>query len=141
MEHLKFEVSQSRFPQEWLSAYHTQFRAWKDNQEIPPVGTPILTWPVATPAQQKSILSANIRTVEDLAQANAQAISAIGIGGVALVSKAKQWLEQASNSGKLTEKFNVLESEIASLKVRNESLENQNKALASKILTLEGGKK
>lgn len=128
--YLKEQVEADRFPRTWYDAYVSIYKDWKEGREIPLNGTPILGWQAIPTQQQDLIISANIRTVEDLANANDTAIYAIGMGGRALVEKAKAWLETANNTGKVAE-------ELQSLRVKCESLETQNKNLQAKITELE----
>lgn len=90
------------------------YQAWKNNQEIPLEGTDIRNWPGVTPAQVKTCHGANIRTLEDLASANDEAVRLLGMGGRALVQKAKAYLESADQ--------NKSSEQIAALTVRVEEL-------------------
>lgn len=130
LEYLKDQVGADRFPRTWYDAYVSIYKDWKEGREIPLNGTPILGWQAVSTQQQDLIIAANIRTVEDLANANDTAIHAIGMGGRALVEKAKTWLETANDTGKVA-------AELQSLRVKNETLETQNKNLQTKITELE----
>jgi len=124
------DVKEQRFPQDWLSAYRSAYKEWKEGREIPLTGTPIATWPVASPGQVAACISANLRTVEDLAAANEESIGRIGMGGRALKQKAVEWLASAANIGKTTEALN-------SLKIANAALIERNAALEARLLKLE----
>jgi len=130
LESLKDHVASDRMPRAWLDAYVSIYKDWKEGREIPLDGTPILGWQAISTKQQDLIISANIRTVEDLANANDTAIYAIGMGGRALVEKAKAWLETANDTGKVAE-------QLQALRTKNEALESQNKNLQAKITELE----
>jgi|TARA_R110000824_G_scaffold135302_4_gene298540 hypothetical protein len=90
------------------------YDAWKDGREAPVNGIDLKNWPGVTPAQLKMCQGANIRTVEDLADANADAIRRLGMGGVALRNKAISYMESAVT--------NKNSEEVASLKVEMEAL-------------------
>ena len=90
------------------------YEAWKEGSEIPVSGTDLKNWPGVTPAQLKTCQGATIRTIEDLAAANADTIRKLGMGGVALMEKAKSYLESAGS--------NRASEEIAAIKVQMESL-------------------
>ena len=124
-ENLENQVNQGRFKQEWLTAFRASHKAWAEGRELPLNGTPILTWPVLSPSQNKSVLDANIRTVEDLANANEASLAMIGMGGRSLKEKAVSWLAAASGNGKVTEEMNAL-------KVGNTELAARNTLLKSK---------
>jgi hypothetical protein len=99
-------VKQERVPESWLSAYRRAYKDYKESRETPEFGTPIKEWSVASPSQIKIMLDINVRTVEQLAEANEETVSRIGMGGRALKEKAKNWLESAGSQGKTAEKLN-----------------------------------
>lgn len=127
---LRQQVNEGRFRQDWLDGYKSIFKEWKEGREIPENGTPILTWPAISALQQKMILDANIRTVEDLALANESALNSLGMGARALKEKARYWLETAKDVGAVAGKFEALEA-------KNEQLTASNAALEKKISKLE----
>lgn len=109
-------AQQERIPAVWVSMYRNALKAWQENQSDPEFGTPIRNWSVASPSQIHAITAANIRSVEELAEATEEAISRIGMGGRALKTKAQAWLESSKGQGALAE-------ELAALRTRNEELE------------------
>lgn len=133
---LSGDVTEGRFKSEWLSAYRGIYKDWKDGNESPLSGTDIRNWPVVSPAQVKNLIELNVRTVEDLAAANEEVISNIGMGGRALKQKATDWLSSASTSGKTSEELSSLRAANEDLKARNDSLETQLKALAAEVKAL-----
>ena len=128
-ENLELQVQSERFPRAWLNAYKDSYKAWKEGREIPLNGTAILTWPVLSPSQAKALVDAGIRTVEDLAEANEEGLSRVGMGARALKDKAIAWVKQASGNGKATE-------ELVALKVRAEQAEASNKELQAQLTKL-----
>jgi hypothetical protein len=92
------------------------YEAWKDGLEPPVNGTPLIHWPGVTPAQLKMCAAINIRSIEDLAEANEDAIRKIGMGGRALKDKAAAYLRSAVT--------NKSSEEISALMVRVEALED-----------------
>lgn len=133
---LRQMVQEERFPREWLRHFEESYKAWKEGRELPLTGTPILTWPVLSPGQIKSLLEINIRTVEDLAIANEESIMRLGMGGRALKDKATSWLSAASSLGKTTEAMADLKAQLSDAKTRNETLEKQLKDLSAKVASL-----
>jgi hypothetical protein len=105
---LKEQIRQGRFPQQWLDAYKAAYAAWKNDQELPVVGTPIKNWPVATPAEMKIIGALGIRAVEDLANANEELISKLGMGGRSLASRAKDWVLTSQGQAPLVAQMDSL---------------------------------
>lgn len=136
---LQQAIDEGRFPSEWLRGYRMKFEEWQRGNEMPESGTPIMTWPALSPAQAKSVIAANIRTVEDLAQANEVGLNAIGMGSRALKQRAVEWLASAQDIGKVAERVAALEAEA---KDKDEQIKNQslriveltaaNKALSAK---------
>lgn len=112
------------------------YQAWKDGQEVPLNGTDLKNWPGVTPAQLKTCHAATIRTIEDLANANADAIRKLGMGGVALMQKAKAYLESAD--------VNKASEEVAALSVKLEAmqaaLEKKDRQIADLMEQLEDDK-
>jgi len=83
------------------------YEAWKEGREAPVNGTDLKNWPGVTPAQLKTCQNATVRTIEDLAEANADTIRKLGMGGVAMMEKAKAYLA-AANQKKTSEEVSAL---------------------------------
>jgi hypothetical protein len=124
-ENLEEQVKQQRFKTEWLSSYKAAYGAWKQGIELPPDGTPIKSWTMASPAQIKTLLAAHVRTVEDLAVANEETLGRLGMGGRALKAAAVAFLKQAEDVSKGAGRILALEQENASIKARNKELEDR----------------
>lgn len=135
-DNLEQQVRQNRFKGDWLRQYRGAYAAWKEGRELPLEGTPILTWPVLSPSQSKACLDAQVRTVEDLAQANEETIGRLGMGGRELKSKAVSWVTAAAGPGKVTEEISALRASLSDAKGRNEALEKQVKELAAQVAKL-----
>lgn len=127
---------EGRFPHEWVRHFTDSYKAWKEGRELPLNGTPILTWPVISPTQVKHLLDLGVRTVEDLAAANEETVTRMGMGGRTLKDKATSWLESASSTGKMAEGFSALKAANTDLLTRNESLQKQLQELAAKVASL-----
>lgn len=134
------DVAEGRFKSEWLTAYRGIYADWKAGNESPLNGTDIRNWPVVSPAQIKNLLELHVHTIEDLAAANEEVISGIGMGGRMLKQKAIDWLNSAESSGKPSEELAALRASNEDLKTRNASLEVQVKSLAAEVKAL-GAKK
>lgn len=126
LEDLKHKAKQGMIPVEWPAQYAEAYRQWKAGNEIPLNGTPIKTWPVATPSQVKNLLAINVLTVEDLAQANENTIGRLGLGGVALRDLAKNYLKAGSEKGKQAQ-------EITSLQIANKQMATQIEELTRQL--------
>jgi hypothetical protein len=131
---MREQVAQERLPLEWFNHYKMLYNAFKEGQEIPEFGTSVKEWPVASPAQVKMLLDLRIRTVEDLANANEEAIIRMGMGGRTLKQKAVDWLSSASGIGKSVEASAALRSENEQLKLDKARLEAENADLQRKLI-------
>lgn len=132
------QVQQERLPMQWLEHYRKLFEAFKTGQELPEDGTSIREWPPLSPAQIKMLLDLRIRTVEDLAAANEEAISRLGMGGRNLKQKAIDWLAAASSIGKGVEAAAALRVENEQLKLTLERLQAELRALERRVIALTG---
>lgn len=127
------EVRAERWPQAWLDQLKSGYDAWTRGQTPPEHGTPLSTWPALSPAQVKNWAQIGIRTIEELAEANEETLSAYGMGSRDMKSRAGLFLENAkSDSGPLVAKLRAAEELIASMQVRMESMEAQLQAAAPK---------
>ena len=101
------------------------YEAWKQDLEIPVNGTDLKNWPGVTPAQLKTCQMATVRTIEDLANCNADTLRKLGMGGVALKNKAEAYLASAEG--------NKGSEEIAAMKIEVEALKEAVKAKDEQI--------
>jgi hypothetical protein len=138
LDNMADQVRQERLPAEWLAHYRALYKAWKEGREAPENGTAIRNWPVASPAQVETLLNLRIRTVEDLATCNEEAITRMGMGGRALKQKAIDWLASAASNGKSVEAITTLRADFEALRLKAENLEARNAELERKIIALTG---
>ena len=125
------EVKAERWPQAWLDQLRAGYDSWTRGQTPPESGTPLSTWPALSPAQVKNWAQIGIRTIEELADANEETLSAYGMGSRDMKSRAGLFLENAkSDSGPLVAKLRAAEELIASMEVRMKSMEAQLQAAA-----------
>lgn len=120
-KNLEQQALEERIPALWVEQYKARYRAWKTGEDIPTDGTPIKGWPVLSPAVQSNVIRANIRTVEDLAQVNAEGLRAIGMGGQELKDKAVAWLKSANSHGKLAQEMASLQAKVRTLETQCEN--------------------
>jgi hypothetical protein len=134
---IKQQVQEQRLPPEWAQAYRAAYGEWKEGREIPLNGTAIVNWPAVSPAQVKALLEARMRTVEDLAVANEETITRLGMGGRALKQRAVDWLASAKDVGKVGEEISAMRVLNESLTARNEELTEQLAGLSKRLASLE----
>lgn len=133
LEDLERGVRDGRIPQQWATMWKEGYQKWQNGQEMPLHGTPILGWGVISPAQQKMLIAINCLTVEDLAQINDEGMKRVGMGGLELRNKAKNWLASVKDHGGLTIQMSALEQENAQLKASVDGLKAQVEALKGMI--------
>lgn len=126
---LEEAVRQERFPQQWLSAFQQAFTYWKENHELPEDGTSVSNWPGASPAQVRMFLDIGLRTVEQVAEANEEALSRMGMGARALKQKAQAWLDAAHDTGKVAAELDKLRQDLTALQTRETAREAELKTL------------
>lgn len=132
-EHLKEQVRQGRFPQQWLDAFKASYTAWKNDQEPPVIGTAIKNWPAASPAEMKMLAGFGIRAVEDLANANEELIHRLGMGGRSLCARAKDWVTSKDNTAPLVLQLDALRQSQRGLEQQLADLRETNKILQAQL--------
>ena len=121
---------------EWHKHFSHAFSEWKAGNEMPETGTPIKSSLLFKPHEIRSVLDANIRTLEDLAQANEESLSRISPGARVMQEQARKALSSANEQ---VDKLNkALEAETASKKILEErmtALEQANRELLARLDT------
>lgn len=130
---LEAEVRADRFPLAWLSAFKEAYKFWKEGLEIPENGFSILNWPVLSPSQVRTFLDMGIRTVEDVAAMNEEAIRHIGMGGRSLKQRAADWLASSENVGKASEELSALRQENEHLRESLSAIRKEFEALKASL--------
>ena len=103
--------------------YSARYEAFQKNEEVPPEGTPIKEWAVATPADISSCKAAKIHTIEQLADAPDEALQRNHLVGMKY--KAIDFLRANKDSGVLGQ----LRDELEEAKKKIETLEEKNRDL------------
>jgi len=133
LETLRSEVANGRFKRDWLTAFEDYYKKWQAGQEIPVNGTPLSQWPGISPAQHKTLIALNIRTVEELASCNEEAIRYVGPGARSLKERANLWLRsREEGGGKMVE-------EVEALRIENRDLKDRVAILEKDIVELLNG--
>lgn len=130
---LKGQVKDQRIPEKFQEYYTRAYEAWKRGEDIPVEGTPIKGWQVLSPSQQANVLAANVRTVEDLALANGEAITRIGMGGHEIKQKAEAWLKASKEVGTVVQENSALRIRCSTLEQAIAGLEARNAALVAQV--------
>lgn len=138
---LEEAVQQERFPQTWLNAYKQAYKSWCETREVPEFGIPVGDWPAISPAQCKMLLDLNLRTIEQVAEANEEALSRMGMGARALKAKAQAYLDTSKGAGKVSAELDKLRQELEALKTRDQAREEEFKALKTENEALKKAQK
>jgi hypothetical protein len=129
--------SQARFPAEWLDAIEKSHAAWLKGETLEVSGTPLKTWPVLSPAQRQNCNSLHIFTVEELAGTSDDVAQSLGMGGINLRQRARDWLLVMNAApGKASAEMDRLRADAEASKTRTASLEAQLTALQAQIAQL-----
>lgn len=108
-------VKNQRMPAPWLTLFREAYAQWKAGETLPENGTPIKGWPILSPAAQKDLLAAGVRTVEDLAEIPDTDLQGICMGALGYKARAKSWLASAKDVGVVAAKNTALEQTVAEL--------------------------
>lgn len=123
---LKHDEQNGRVLPQWVQKWKHDYALYQQGKEIPVDGTPIRGWKLLTGAQQENLIRLNILTVEALANIGAEAIAVIGMGAVAMKTRAEAWLAQ--NQDKVLGAM-----QLATLKSENAVLADTVKNLTDKV--------
>lgn len=133
----RIEVEAERLPRAWAEHYAASYRAFKEGQELAVVGTPIQNWPGLSPTQFKTLQSLHIRAVEDLAQANAETIGRLGMGGHQLKQRAIDFLSASKDVGKVAEEASELRLQLEASQKREKELSELVHTMGARLDSLE----
>lgn len=139
LAHIDREARQDRFDPKWVAGYRENYKFWKDGQEAPVDGTPLTQWPGLSPAQVKNFHNINVKSVEDVAAANEETLSRMGMGARDLKNRAINWLQSAKEVGKVAEQFSALQAENTRLGELNDALIQKQADLERRLAFLETG--
>lgn len=137
LAHIDRESRQDRFDPRWVQGYKQSFALWKEGQQAPVEGTPITEWPGLSPAQVRNYNAINIRSVEDIAEANEETLARMGFGARDLKNRAQNWLKAASTTGISAETLSALEAKNASLEATNKTLQDKLDSVLQRLSFLE----
>lgn len=116
------EQDKQRFPR--------AYEAFKRGEQVTMEGTPLEQWPQITKSQVRELKHLGILSVESLASVSDANIQRMGPGYMQLKTRAKQFLESASDDAERTAHARHAEQ----LQEKIELLEAQNKALQEQLV-------
>ncbi len=133
LENTDQQVREERLPAEWAEKFHAGYAHWKRGEEIPVEGIALANWPAISPAELLTCKGIHIMTVEDLATANEEGLRRLGMGGLELKKRAKQYLDASAGPGKLMAENKALSQRLEETVARNTELEQRMIALEAKF--------
>lgn len=125
LEHLEKMSTAGQYRRDWVDSFRKKYEAWRAGQEAPVNGFPVREWASINKATADNLVSAGVLTVEDLAAANEQTLTRIGMGSRALKDKAQAWLDSATKNGNA--------EELAAMRTKVDALEQTNADLRQKL--------
>ena len=113
------------------SVVKPHYEAWKQGQEDPTEGTPLDTWPAVTKGQVEQLKFLNIRSVEDVANANDATMERMGMGARVTRDKARAFIAAKQGQSVIAEQLSQRDTEITALKAQVAELTDAVKSLAA----------
>jgi hypothetical protein len=120
---------------DWVKFFKEQYKEWKAGNEAPVNGTHLKNWAGLSPAECKTLVAAGIRTVEDVAGANEEALQRIGMGARGIKQRAQAWLDTRNPD---SEELALLREKTTNQELTIATLQTQLDKLATRIEKLTG---
>lgn len=130
---LEQEKRNGRFPDNWLQAYKSIYKEWKEGREAPLSGTALSNWPGISPAQLRMLADLRVHTVEDLAALTEEGIHHLGMGARALKDRAAAFLSTSADTGKVAEENARLKADLEAATETLATLEGRIKQLEAQL--------
>jgi len=125
----KIEVIMERYNGSWLDRYMATYSKWKQGEELPVDGTAIAFCTVFSKLQIKQLKEAGIRTVEELAEANEDRLTTIGMQARSYRDIARKWLENEDKS--------MSAKRLSETEIENQQMKEQIAKMADKMREME----
>lgn len=132
----KEDVQAGRLPDAWYRSYVAAYEDFKAGKESPIDGIPVIDWPGLSPSQVKTLLSLNLRSVQDVATMNEESIARLGMGGRSLKQRAIEYLAAAERNGKPAEELAALRQKLSESEAREKLLNEKMDQLGAQIKAL-----
>ena len=129
-EQLDENLRAGRISQNYRDHCRKAFDVWRQKGEMPIDGTPIVTWNMISPAQQKQLLECDINTIEKAAEMTEDTMEQVGMGSRDIKRKAMAFVGADTAPEKQA-------ADIVDLNTRLESERERNSSLEAKVADLE----
>jgi hypothetical protein len=116
---------------QWVEDFRNRYNKWRAGEELTVNGTAIKSVSFLMPSEVQNLTNIGVHSVEDAAAMNDECMRRFGFGGLKVKDKCANFLanrdaEKASYEvGRLKEKCEQQEAELAELKAARTSLENR----------------
>lgn len=118
LDKIEAQAQVGAYDYEWSRDFAKMYMMFKDGKEMPETGTPLrMCTTLFSPAEIANCLAVNIRTLEDLASTNEEALGRIGMGARALKTRAQEAIKTGDGKESAM-KVEALEIQNADLKQR-----------------------
>lgn len=135
-ENVKTNVRNGKMLPQWLDHWQDGYEKFKKGEEMPLNGTSVKNWPAISKSECMRLISANILTIEDLAQITDEGIRRLGMGAIELKNKAKDYVQTAKNTGPIIMEMAALRKETEQKDATIASLVEKVEALTSRLESL-----
>jgi len=126
----------ARWPEVVADKFVEGFKRWKEhtNTDAIVIGTPVAAGGLFRPSEQKALLGANVRTIEQTAGMTESTMGLVGMGARELKKKAADYLERASNdTTRMHSEVMDLQCQVKNLEVELSKLRDINARLEAKL--------
>lgn len=131
---IKSRSGDPSWPPVFIEHFERSFEEFKKGNEVPLIGTSVRGSLVLQPSEQQRCISANVLTLEDLAEANEGTLARIGMGARALKEKAAAWVRTKDDAGnKVALENAALRQEVTDLTTALEAANDKIKALETEL--------
>jgi len=128
----------SRFDADWVTKIETMYGLWKKGEDMEVEGYPLKNWPVISPGMLRNCLDMHVLTLEQLAHATDDLCHSLGMGGINLRQRAREFLAAAGGTDtKLSSRLEAAEAEAKNKDVRIESLQAQLTTLQAQLAAMQ----
>jgi hypothetical protein len=126
MKKIRDRAQNGFYDPEWVESFSKMYGMFKDGKEMPEDGTPLrMCTTMFSPAEIDNCLSMHIRTLEQLANANEEALGRMGMGARALKLRAQESIQIGDGKGSAMK--------VEALTIQNAELQTTIRAQADKI--------
>lgn len=91
LDKIKLQAESGQYDWEWARDFRKMYEMFKEGKEMPVNGTPLaMCTTLFSPAEIQNCVGVQVRTLEDLANCNEEALGRIGMGARALKTRAQE---------------------------------------------------